>query len=89
MSPSSSWDSKVPHINKLMIQIVEVERHSAEIYRKIANECLPSSVKMVEDVPSNHIDGKLEILNLVGKIRTLSSESYSRALDFKCGMYHT
>ena len=29
------------------------------------------------------------LLKLVGQIRTLSSESYSRALDFKCGMYHT
>ena len=42
-----------------------IEKESAEIYRRIANECLPSSIRMVEDVPSKHSTGKLPILDTV------------------------
>ena len=39
------------------------ERHSASIYRQLANEVCPKSVRMVEDVPANHESGWLPILD--------------------------
>ena len=39
------------------------ERNSAEVYRQIANEVLPRSIKMKEDVPANHRNGLLPILD--------------------------
>ena len=39
------------------------ERNSAAVYRNIANDILPLSVKMVEDIPGNHSDGYLPILD--------------------------
>ena len=47
------------------------EMKSAEIYRLIANEVLPKSIRMKEDVPSNHLDGLLLILDT--KMRITSS----------------
>ena len=47
------------------------ERHSAMVFRTIANEVVPDSVRMKEDVPANHPSGLLPILDtqvkMVGK----------------------
>ena len=39
------------------------ERHSASIYREIANTIRPRSVRMKEDIPANHPSGMLPILD--------------------------
>ena len=39
------------------------EQLSAEIYRQIANEVRPRSVRMKEDTPGNHQNGCLPILD--------------------------
>ena len=39
------------------------EHDSARVFREIANQALPKSVKMVEDVPGNHPSGFLPILD--------------------------
>ena len=43
--------------------LIDRERNSAAIMREIANEILPLSVKMVEDIPGNHDSGYLPILD--------------------------
>ena len=40
------------------------ERYSASIYRQLANDLCPKSVRMVEDVPANHESGWLPILDI-------------------------
>ena len=42
---------------------VDRERHSASIYRQIANGVRPRSVRMKEDTPGNHSNGCLPILD--------------------------
>ena len=39
------------------------ERESAATFREIANEVLPDSVRMVEDIPGNYVSGYLPILD--------------------------
>ena len=41
----------------------ERERQSANIYKMIANEIRPNSIKMVEDIPGNHLSGMVPILD--------------------------
>ena len=43
--------------------IAQEEAASARIYREVANTILPSSVRMKEDVPSNHPSGAIPILD--------------------------
>ena len=43
--------------------IAQEEAASARIYREVANSILPSSVRMKEDVPSNHPSGAIPILD--------------------------
>ena len=50
-------------LHRMNVSIEVRERFSAAIFRRIANKCLPLSVKMIEDVPSNHSNGKLPILD--------------------------
>lgn len=48
-------------MNSLQHTNEDVEKHSASVFRQIANTCLPLSVTMVEDTPSNHESGFLPI----------------------------
>ena len=43
--------------------LTDRERDSAAIFRQIANEILPMSVRMVEHIPGNHSSGFLPILD--------------------------
>ena len=45
------------------VDIKTIEQYSAMIYRKIANDCRPKSVVMVEDTPHNHTSGWLPVLD--------------------------
>ena len=45
------------------VDIKTIEQYSAMIYRKIANDCRPKSVVMVEDTPHNHMSGWLPVLD--------------------------
>ena len=49
--------------NLEMSSQTERERWSAAIYREVAIECLPRSVRMKEDTPGNHPDRMLPILD--------------------------
>ena len=42
---------------------IEAERWSASVFREIATQAMPRSVWMVEDVPGNHPNGFLPILD--------------------------
>ena len=45
------------------------EKNSAEIYRVIANECKPKSIRMKEDIPANHDNGRIPILDTEMEVR--------------------
>ena len=53
----AEWRQAQPHSQE------EREAWSAEVYRTIANEVLPTSVRMKEDVPGNYPSGLLPILD--------------------------
>ena len=53
----AEWRQAQPHSQE------EREAWSAEAYRTIANEVLPTSVRMKEDVPGNYPSGLLPILD--------------------------
>ena len=59
----TSLETEADIVNRQIHTQDDRERQSAQIYRQIANECRPRSVKMKEDTPGNHEDRMLPILD--------------------------
>ena len=63
----------------------QVERHTAQILLEIANTIMPNSIKMKIDIPSNHNNKRLPILDMDMWVEndTIHQNHYSKPMSSK------